>query len=87
MSLINRIGALPICAQVLCGSFAYGLFAGGEEAGDPMALRVGAALYCYWPRIWYLDVWEPWAHGSGEHADVTCPWIEDIDGVRGIWEH
>ena len=86
MSLTSRIDALPEDMKVLCGSFAYGFFAGGEEAGDPVALRVGAELYCYWPRSWYLAVWKPWAHGPGEHDDVNCPWIEDIDGVRGIWE-
>ena len=45
-----------------------------------------AELYCYWPRSWHLDMWEPWDHGSGEHDDVTCPWIEDVNNVRGIWE-
>ena len=83
MSLINRIDALPIRAKVLCGSFAYGYTEVPEEPGDPRALRVGADVYRYSPPSWYLDVWEPWAHGT----DEPNPYIEYINGVRGIWEH
>ena len=83
MSLISRIDALPIRAKVLCGSFAYGYTEVPEEPGDPRALRVGADVYRYSPPSWYLDVWEPWAHGT----DEPNPYIEYINGVRGIWEH
>ena len=83
MSLISRIDALPIRAKVLCGSFAYGYTEVPEEPGDPRALRVGADVYRYTLPYWYLDVWEPWAHGT----DEPNPYIEYINGVRGIWEH
>jgi hypothetical protein len=80
----TALGALPIRAKVLCGSFAYGYTEKPEEPGDPRALRVGADVYRFWPRSWYLDTWEPFP-GSKEHDDAK-PWIEHINGVRGIWE-
>ena len=103
MSLISRIDALPIRAKVLCGSFAYGYTEEEpKEPGGPRALRVGADVYRYSPPSWHLDVWEPRPHEDYIYDDVRGVWMEplqtrgdswwwctteNINGVRGIWEH
>ena len=81
MSLLSRIDALPDDMKAICASFAYGYTEKGDEAWDTVAFRVGADVYRYMIPYWYLAVWEPWSHGSDE-----SPWIEYINGVRGIWE-
>ena len=101
MSLISRIGTLPIRAKVLCGSFAYGHAEKPGEPGGPRALLIGSDVYRYSPPSWHLDVWEPWPYEDYIYDDVRGVWmeplptrggswwwctVENINGVRGIWE-